>query len=346
MSEVKGYRRPEHGVFRFLPDAWVPYAELMRLDRQKGFWALYWHYLIGLGFAINTPPFSGEMDLTALAFLAGYLWVWTTLFRGITCTWNDNLDQDFDRQVARCRVRPIARGTVSTAQAHVFTAAQIAVGAAILYPLGGSVSIHAVIMGVLGFIYPLLKRYTHYPQILLGFALSYAIFLVAAMVGKNPLEPLFDPSSDLSARLATVAESPLAQSAGYLYFSGILWTVILDTIYAHQDYLDDLKAGVKGLAVRLGRKGTKPVCYVVGAVQIFCLMKAGLLAGFGVAYYTISCGITTSALAYIIAVVDLEDSDSCGWAFGTGYSYPGTAMAVGLFADFVLKKYGYYPAKG
>ncbi|KAH7625614.1 UbiA prenyltransferase family [Sordaria sp. MPI-SDFR-AT-0083] len=348
MSEVKGYRRPEHGVFRFLPDAWVPYAELMRLDRQAGFWAFYWHYLIGLGFAINIPPFSSDMDLTTLAFLAGYLWVWTTLFRGITCTWNDNLDQDFDRQVARCRVRPIPRGAVSTAQAHIFTAAQIAVGAAILYPLGGSVSTHAALGAVLLFIYPLLKRCTNYPQVELGFGLSYAIFLVAAMVGKDPLAPLFDPSSssssDLSARLITVAESPLAQSAGYLYFSGILWTVIFDTIYAHQDYLDDLKAGVKGLAVRLGRKGTKPACYVAGAVQIFCLVKAGQLAGFGEAYYAISCGVTALVLAWMIAVVDLENGDSCAWAFGSGSGYVGTAMTVGLMANFVLENHRVYSA--
>lgn len=344
MSEVKGYRKPEHGVFRFLPDAWVPYAELMRLDRQAGFWAFYWHYLIGLGFAINIPPFSSEMDLTTLAFLAGYLWVWTTLFRGITCTWNDNLDQDFDRQVARCRVRPIPRGAVSTAQAHAFTAAQIAVGAALLYPLGGSVSTHAVIDGVLLFIYPLLKRCTNYPQVELGFGLSYAIFLVSVMVGKDPLAPLFDHPSDLSARLATVAESPLAWSAGYLYFSGILWTVIFDTIYAHQDYLDDLKAGVMGLAVRLGRKGTKPACYVAGAVQIFCLVKAGQLAGFGDAYYAISCGVTALVLAWMITVVDLENGDSCAWAFGKGSGYVGTAMTAGFMADFVMKKYGYYSA--
>jgi len=241
-------------------------------------------------------------------------------------------------------VRPIPRGAVSTAQAHIFTAAQIAAGAAILYPLGGSVSTHAAIDGVLLFIYPLLKRCTNYPQVELGFGLSYAIFLVAAMVGKDPLAPLFDQSSDLSARLAAVAESPLARSAGYLYFSGILWTVIFDTIYAHQDYLDDLKAGVKGLAVRLGRKGTKPACYVAGAVQIFCLVRAGQLAGFGEAYYAISCGVTALVLAWMIAVTDLEDGDSCAWAFGTGSGYVGTSMTVGLMAHFVQKKYGFYLA--
>ncbi|KAK2030008.1 4-hydroxybenzoate polyprenyl transferase [Colletotrichum zoysiae] len=341
MDEVKDYNKPTHGIFRFIPDAWVPYAELMRIDRQAGFWAFYWHYLIGLGFAVNIPPFSRDIDLKTLGFIAAYLGLWTTIFRGITCTWNDNLDQDFDRQVARCRVRPIPRGAVTTGQAHFFTAAQIAVATCILYPLGDSTLIHATIDGVLLFIYPLLKRCTNYPQVELGFGLSYAIFLVAAMVGKDPLSPLLDRSLDLSARVYKVLEEPLAQSAACLYVAGIIWTVIFDTIYAHQDYLDDLKAGVKGLAVRLGRKGTKPACYMATAVQFYFLVLAGKLAGFGTPYYAISCGVTALLLTRMIWAVDLEDGDSCAWAFGPGSGYVGTAISSGLLADFLSKKYGY-----
>lgn len=340
MDKVEGYSQPSHGLFRFIPDAWVPYAELMRLDRQSGFWAFYWHYLIGIGFAINIPPFSLDLNLEALVLLAAHLGLWTIVFRGITCTWNDNLDQDFDRQVARCRVRPIPRGAVTTLQAHVFTAVQIAVAAAILYPSGESTLIHATFDGVLLFIYPFLKRCTNYPQVELGFGLSYAIFLVTAMVGKDPLAPLLDASLDLSARVAQVAEAPLAQSAACLYVAGIIWTVIFDTIYAHQDYLDDLKAGVKGLAVLLGRKGTKPACYIAGAVQLYFLVLAGQLAEFGAAYYAISCGGTGLLLARMIWVVDLEDGDSCAWAFGPGSGYVGTAVCAGFFADFFAKKYG------
>ncbi|KAK1570174.1 4-hydroxybenzoate polyprenyl transferase [Colletotrichum navitas] len=341
MAEAKGYNKPSHGLFRFIPDAWVPYAELMRLDRQSGFWAFYWHYLIGLGFAINIPPFSRDIDLKTLGLLAAYLGLWTTVFRGITCTWNDNLDQDLDRQVARCRVRPIPRGAVTTGQAHLFTAIQIAVGTCILYPLGDSALVHAAVDGALLFIYPFLKRCTNYPQVELGFGLSYAIFLVTAMVGKDPLSSLLDPSLDLSTRVSKVVESPLSRSAGCLYFAGIIWTVIFDTIYAHQDYLDDLKAGVKGLAVRLGRKGTKPACYMATAVQLYFLVLAGRLAGFGAPYYALSCGATAVLLARMIWTVDLEDGDSCAWAFGPGSGYVGTAIFSGLLADFFSKKYGY-----
>ncbi|KAI8626272.1 4-hydroxybenzoate polyprenyl transferase [Xylariaceae sp. FL1651] len=339
MDSVKGYTKPSHGVFCFIPDAWVPYAELMRLDRQSGFWAFYWHYLIGLGFAINIQPFSSQLDLASLVILAAHLGLWTTVFRGITCTWNDNLDQDFDRQVARCRVRPIPRGAVTTMQAHFFTAFQIAVGACILYPYGQSTFYHAAVNGILLFIYPLMKRCTDFPQVELGFGLSYAVFLVAASIGKDPLAPLLDSSLDLSSRVSKVIESPLAQSAACLYVAGILWSVIFDTIYAHQDYLDDLKAGVKGLAVRLGRKGTKPACYLMGAVQIYFLYLTGQLAGFGQTYSAISCGATAITLARMIWVTDLEDGASCAWAFGYGSAYVGASISAGLMAEFWSRKY-------
>ncbi|KAL4875391.1 putative 4-hydroxybenzoate polyprenyl transferase [Aspergillus karnatakaensis] len=343
MTSTKGYTKPTHGLFPFIPDPWVPYAELMRLDRQAGFWAFYWHYLIGIGFAINIPPFSHDLEAKDLALLAAHLWVWTTVFRGITCTWNDNLDQDFDRQVARCRVRPIPRGAVSTLQAHLFTAFLTAIGAWILLPFGESTLVHATIDTVLLFIYPFLKRCTNYPQVELGFGLSYALFLVTAMVGKDPVAPLLDPSSDLPLldRAVQVAQDPLFRAAAALYGAGIIWTVIFDTIYAHQDYVDDLKAGVKGLAVRLGRKGTKPACCVAAAVQVYLLVLTGQLAGFGEAYYAVSCAGTAVTLARMIWVVDLEDGESCAWAFGPGSGYVGTAVCAGLFADFFVKKYGY-----
>ncbi|KAI1632597.1 UbiA prenyltransferase family [Biscogniauxia mediterranea] len=345
MGVVKGYNKPSHGLFRFMPDAWVPYAELMRLDRQSGFWAFYWHYLIGLGFAINIPPFSNDIDLESLVFLAAYLGLWTTVFRGITCTWNDNLDQDFDRQVARCRVRPIPRGAVTTLQAHFFMGVQIAAGALLLYPFGHSTLIHAAVDGVLLFIYPLMKRCTDFPQVELGFGLSYAIFIMTSVLGKDPLalllDPSLEPSLDFSGRLLKVAQSPLAQSATCLYVAGILWCTIFDTVYAHQDYLDDLKAGVKGLAVRLGRKGTKPALFVLTAVQVCCLVLAGHLAGFGTPYYAVACGGDALLLAWMLWVVDLEDGDSCAWAFGPGSAYVGASITAGFMAEFWAKKYGF-----
>ncbi|KAI0396528.1 UbiA prenyltransferase family [Xylariaceae sp. FL0594] len=342
MAAATGYRRPRSGVFGLMPDSWVPYAELMRLDRLSGFWAFYWPYLIGLGFAVNVEPFSAHVDWQTLAFLAAYLALWTTVFRGIVCTWNDNLDQDFDRQVARCRTRPIPRGAVTTSQAHLFTAAQTVVGIWILSRFQRTVLVHAFIDCLLLFIYPLLKRCTNFPQVELGFGLSYAIFIVTAILGKDPLAPLLDDSdsdsADLSTRLAALAASPLALSAGHLYLAGILWCVIFDTVYAHQDYEDDLRAGVRGLAVLLGRRGTKPALAPVAAAQVYCLVAAGQHGDFGTLYYAVSCGGAAVMLTSMIWTVRLHDAESCAWWFGQGSGCVGAAVTIGLLADFCVKR--------
>ncbi|KAI1431252.1 UbiA prenyltransferase family [Xylaria sp. CBS 124048] len=342
MAVAGGYQRPTHGIFHFIPNPWVPYAELMRLDRQSGFWAFYWHYLIGLGFAINAEPLSADMDLKTLLGFAAYLWLWTTVFRGITCAWNDNLDQDFDRQVARCRTRPIPRGAVSTLQAHLFTAVLTAVGACVLAPFRSSVLLHASVDGALLFVYPLLKRFTDFPQVELGFGLSYPVFMVSSMLGKDPLAPLYERSGSVdvsvSARLHQVFESPLARAAGCLYVAGILWCIIFDTVYAHQDYEDDLKAGVKGLAVRLGRDGTKPALSIAAAVQVYCLVLAGQYSGLGLPYYVVSCAGAAIMLATMLWAVRLHDGKSCAWWFGPGSAYVGATVTIGLMAEFWLKQ--------
>ena len=208
-------------------------------------------------------------------------------------------------------MRPIPRGTVTISQAHFFTAALIATEACILYSCGHLVLFHAVIDSVFLFIYPLLKRFTHSPQVELGFGLSYAIFLVTGMLAKDPLAPLPDSSLELSGRVSKVVQSPEAQAAAFLYTAGILRSIIFDTLYAHQDYLDDLKAGVKGLAVRLGRKGTKPALYVATLAKVYCLALTGRLAGFGGLYYAITCGGDALLLSWMIWAIDLKDGASC-----------------------------------
>ena len=376
---VPTYRRPEHGIVAFLPASWVPYAELMRLDRLSGFWAFYCHYLIGLVYAANLCHLSAETrfpievgkasssasfhvlspftplgtssqaacraltsdpaeSALTLVFYTAFFCVWTTVFRGITCAWNDNLDQEFDRKVARTQNRPIARGAVSTFQGHVFTIILIVVAAGILYPMPRSVKLHALVDGALLFVYPLLKRCTDFPQLELGFGLSYPVFMVTALVGQDPLAPLLEHGLNQTGFLALMKCSKL-WSAACLYGAGILWTVIFDTIYAHQDYEDDCRAGVRGLAVRLGRKGTKPTLSVLASVQVMLLIMCGEYAGFGLIFRVVSCAGVAVSLARMLWMVELENGESCAWWFGPGSRRVGLLTIAGLFGEYVVRMY-------
>lgn len=126
------YKEPENGIFALLPRSWIPYAELTRLDRPQGFYAFYWHYLIGISFAACTA--ATLPDIPILLAITVYLAPWTVVLRGVVCTWNDIFDQDFDRQVKRTQFRPLARRAVSTTRAMLFSFFLMGVPGALCIP--------------------------------------------------------------------------------------------------------------------------------------------------------------------------------------------------------------------
>ena len=118
MPDLKTISRPpEHGFLSLIPQTWVPYAELMRLDRPFGIFLFYFPYLFGLLFAANTaqptiPPF--QLLATSI-----HLLLTAVILRGAACTWNDIQDREYDRLVPRTAMRPLPRGAVTSSQAHL-----------------------------------------------------------------------------------------------------------------------------------------------------------------------------------------------------------------------------------
>ncbi|GIK06896.1 hypothetical protein Aspvir_002549 [Aspergillus viridinutans] len=322
------YTTPKTGVFAILPQSWIPYAELMRLDRPAGYWAFYWHFAIGLALAasIASPILSPLTLISLFVFFA----VWVIVLRGAVCTWNDTLDQDFDRKVTRTRNRPIPRGAVSTVQSHLFTLAQIAVGTALLLPLPRGCMYHAALMTAILLVYPLGKRVTDFPQVILGIAFGMPIFLCGAALDADPL-----PLSGLH-RFETEAHDLRLVAGVCFYIASILWTVIFDTIYAHQDAKDDAKVGVRSLAVRLGDR-TKQALSVLAAAQVMLLFAAGVACNFSAIYFAGSCIGTAVSLAALLWFVDLRHSASCGWWFFPGSHLVGASIVAGLLGEYCFR---------
>lgn len=124
------YTLPTRGILSKLPPSWVPFAELSRIEKPGGLYGFYMAYLIGLGYGacLAAPTVSP----TSLLSTAAVLLVYNVFLRGAACTVNDILDRDFDRRVARCRNRPVARRAVTPAQGYWWYAAQtVGAGAAI-----------------------------------------------------------------------------------------------------------------------------------------------------------------------------------------------------------------------
>ena len=212
----------EHrGLVGLLPAPVRPYALLARFDRPIGWWLLFWPGAWAIALSGNA---LARWDLI-LWFLLGSI-----AMRGAGCVYNDIVDRDLDRQVARTRARPVASGAVSLKAAWAWLLALCLVGLVVLVQLHLIGALVALASLALVAAYPFMKRITWWPQAWLGLVFSWA-----ALVGW--------------------AEAPdMPWLPGLLLYAGcIFWVIGYDTIYALQDVEDDALVGVRSSARRLGR---------------------------------------------------------------------------------------------
>lgn len=209
--------------------------------------------------------------------------------RGAGCTINDMWDVDLDRQVVRTRDRPLASGQLSKQQALQWLAIQLGVSALILF----SLNTQTIILGLSSLLlvgsYPLMKRITDLPQLYLGLT-----FNLGTLMG-------------YSAATGNLGLAPFS-----LYIAGICWTMIYDTVYAHQDKVDDRRVGVGSSALRFGDR-TVQICTNFTSAMGIALFLAGLAGGCGPIYY-ISSFLTCSMIMRGLSLVNLDNPKSC-WEF-------------------------------
>ncbi|KAK7186337.1 putative 4-hydroxybenzoate polyprenyl transferase [Paraphaeosphaeria sporulosa] len=311
------YTPPTKGFVSTLPVSWVPYAQLMRIERPAGLYAFYVPYILGLAFAACLSKETIQPSI--LLKHSGLLLVGCVILRGASCTWNDNMDQEYDRAVARCRNRPIARRAVSTAQGHIFTLALYLAGAGLVSIWPKECAYDAIVIAILFTIYPFGKRFTNYPQFILGFPFAAGIVFSCHLVGVDPF-----------------AGGVMGLSTAFLMAANVSWTMIYDTIYAHQDLKDDLKAGVKSMAVRF-KDSTKTLTSVLAILQVLLLVKVGADLELSSLYYIITCAGTAVALAAMISLVDLEVPASCAWWFKMDFWFAGGTMIGGFLAQYLQR---------
>jgi 4-hydroxybenzoate polyprenyltransferase len=180
-------------------------------------------------------------------------------------------------------------------------------------------AIYAIPSVVIIGLYPLAKRVTHYPQVVLGFAWSWGIIMGFPAMGID----LFAPES-----------STALAAAGTLYAANIAWTVLYDTIYAHQDVKDDTRIGIKSMAVK---HGAKNLLSGLAAVQVSLLAVTGWIVGAGPVYFLGTCGGATTALATMIWRMRLDMPENCWWWFKWGCWFTGGSVASGLMGEYWLR---------
>lgn len=227
------------GLIARLPQVPRDLAMLARFDRPIGWWLLFWPCVWGLWLAGR-----GVQWQMALWFLLGSI-----AMRGAGCVYNDIVDADLDRKVARTSSRPVASGRISLRLAWGWLFVLCGIGLIVLLQLRWQAQLVALGSLLLVAAYPFMKRITWWPQAWLGL-----VFTWGAPVG------WFAMRSD---RLDVLAA---------LYGGAILWCIGYDTIYALQDREDDALVGIRSSALRLGGKVKAGIgLFYSGAVALWVL---------------------------------------------------------------------------
>jgi len=296
---------PGNWVDRLAPAAVKPYLRLARFDRPIGAWLLLfpaWWSQVLAELSLGRP-------YPSLWYLALFL-VGAFIMRGAGCTYNDIVDRDYDARVARTAARPIPSGQVSVAQAFAFLGVLCLIGLIVLLQFNlFTVLLGAASLLLIG-VYPFAKRFTFWPQLVLGLTFKWG-----ALVG-----------------WAAVTGS-LALPALLLYAGSVLWTIAYDTIYAHQDKEDDALVGLKSTALKFG-DATRPwlAAFYAGAVLLWG--AAGLMAG-GRILFVLALALAALQLAWQVATLDTRDAGNCLRRFKSN-QWVGWILLLGLIADMGL----------
>jgi 4-hydroxybenzoate polyprenyltransferase len=264
-----------------LAPAWMrPYLRLSRLDRPIGSWLL----LIPCWWSVALAAIKAGAPVNfwySLLFFVGAF-----AMRGAGCTWNDIVDRDLDALVERTRSRPIPSGQVSVTAAAAFLGLQSLVGLVVLLQFNLFTQFVGIASLAVVAIYPFMKRFTYWPQIVLGLAFSWG-----ALMGWPAVFSRLDAPALL------------------LYAGAISWVIGYDTIYAHQDREDDALIGIKSTAL-LFRERTKPMLAVFYTLAAVLIAIAGWSAGGG-AIFAVGMLAFATHLAWQIGRLDIDDPLCC-----------------------------------
>jgi 4-hydroxybenzoate polyprenyltransferase len=290
------------------PSGLRPYLRLARADRPIGSWLLlmpcWWSAGIAAVYAGHPYPNPWHV----LLFFVGAF-----VMRGAGCTWNDIVDRDLDAMVARTRSRPIPSGQASVRGAVVFLLVQALIGLLVLLQFNRfTILVGIASLGIVA-IYPLMKRITWWPQIVLGLAFSYGALMGWAAVFSRLEAPAF-----------------------LLYAGSICWVIGYDTIYAHQDREDDALIGVKSTArLFAGRTGLALIIFYSLAVLLIGLAGAAADAG---PVFVVGCILFGAHLGWQIERLDIDNPALCLRLFHSNRD-AGLILFAALIGDALYKSY-------
>ncbi|KAL1944304.1 hypothetical protein VTO73DRAFT_3489 [Trametes versicolor] len=297
------------------PTTWVdrmpkpvrPYLYLTRIDKPIGTLLLFYP----CAWSITMASYALQTPLTTPLTYISLFGLGALVMRGAGCTINDMWDKDLDKGVERTKTRPLAAGDITPTQAFAFLGLQLTAGLGVLTQLNWySILLGASSLSVVT-IYPFMKRVTHWPQAVLGLAFNWG-----AMLGWSAVAGAVDWSVCLP-----------------LYAGGVCWTLVYDSIYAHQDKTDDVNIGIRSTALLFGER-TRPILSALSASSISLITYAGYLNGHGALFYG-GVGLAAAQLARVLWKTDFDSRPSC-WKGFVGCGWSGFWVWMGTLGDYAV----------
>ncbi|KAJ5952968.1 uncharacterized protein N7479_011381 [Penicillium vulpinum] len=272
---------PQGKILDSLPTGIAPYAELMRIHRLLGFYLNTSPYLVGVAFSASIS--STKIPIAVLLHRTMLLFIWSIFLRSAGCVWDDLIDMDLDSQISRTKNRPMPRGAVSPTNAFLLTVALFACGGSVLIFLPWVCTVDCLIIIFFALLYPFGKRFTDYPQITL-MNIGWAIPMAMHSLGLDPLSQM-KPTICM-----------------FLFIGSVI--VMIDVIYSCQDTEEDVKAGVKSMAVRF-RDSIQILSYFLLYASTGFLAMAGVLTGLGLPFFIVSVGGHFCGLSVLLRATQL-----------------------------------------
>ena len=258
------------------------FIELTRLKKPIGYMLLFWPCAWGL-----TTAYDFSRDINFFLFYLILFFAGSVLMRSAGCIVNDIVDRKFDRKVSRTKDRPIASGKISVKKAIFYSISLCTLALIVLVQFNHLTILLAIGSMPLAFTYPLMKRFTYWPQLFLGITFNYGLILGWTSIESNiDIIPMI------------------------FYLGAIFWTLGFDTIYGFQDLKDDEIIGLKSTSIKFK---SKPQLFLILCYTIFiiCLFLLGLLMQFNKFYYLVLAIIGYQLYFIQIHKLKIDDEKNC-----------------------------------
>ena len=264
------------------------FIELTRLDKPTGYMLLFWPCLWGLTISYNFKDDINFFFIYGILFFLGAM-----LMRSAGCIVNDIIDKDFDKKVERTKNRPIASEKITIKVALLYAMGLCLFALIILINFNLLTIIFALFSIPFAFSYPLIKRFTYWPQLFLGITFNYGLILAWISI-KNEISLV-----------------PII-----FYLGAIFWTLGYDTIYGYQDIKDDEIIGVKSTSIKF-KENPKKFIFLCYAFFLASLVLIGIIMRFNIIYFMLLILPMYQLFYYQLNKIKIDNPKSCLEKFKT-----------------------------